>query len=306
VRILYFCDKRYWDTKMSRVRFHGIEAIARHPGVELVRDGPGFPGFEAADVSEMRHKPDFVMWYKPLKIPGYDIVRAPKVLRYNEMYERPITAYEINESFTDIVIHHHANETIGWYAKHCPDTRFVNIPHCANTDIFRPYNRPEEKDIDVSLVGALNPEHYPLRCRMAGLLPKLKGYRVMIHQHPGDGHADAHTNRYLIEYAKRISRTKIAVTCSSKWRYRLGKYVEIPLCGTALAADIPDDVPAFFSQFVIGLDMGMSDEAILDALRSHLENGTWQNKAVEGRWLSRPYTMVLYAERVVRALEAAR
>jgi len=302
VKILYLCNKHYWLTKMSRIRFLGIDAIARHPGVELVRDGPGWDGFVDAGDSERRHKPDIVIWYKPLGIPGHANVKAPKALRLNEMYDRTVTSREINDTGTDIVIHHHANEDLPWYRKHCPNTHFINVPHCADPEIFRDYKQPRQRDIVI--VGSLNEEHYPFRCRLARVLPRLMPDRtVYIHQHPGYEHADAYTNRYLKEYARMLNQSRIAVTCSSKWRYRLGKYSEIPLCHTALAADIPDDGAPLFRTFVIELDPKDSDEEIAARLEHYLETGLWRDRAATGLAATYfSYKIDDYARQVVRNL----
>ena len=47
----------------------------------------------------------------------------------------------------------------------------------------------------------------------------------------------------MIQYSKMISRSKICLACTSKFKYRLGKYIEIIMSDSVVAGDIPDDEP---------------------------------------------------------------
>ena len=75
----------------------------------------------------------------------------------------------------------------------------------------------------------------------------------------------------MIEYAKIISRSKICLACTSKYKYRLGKYVEILLAGSVLGGDIPDD-EIDIKNCLIELDMSMSDNEIVNKLDYYLTN----------------------------------
>ena len=73
--ILYLCDKNTYDTKMSRVRFHGMRAVGKRKDVNLVWSGPGWKGYNKnksvsknVDNLYKGKKPDLVVAYKPLNL----------------------------------------------------------------------------------------------------------------------------------------------------------------------------------------------------------------------------------------------
>ena len=75
LNILYLCDKDIYDTKMSRVRFHGMRAIGKRKDVNLVWSGPKWKDYNKnKSVSEnikniyKGSKPDIVVAYKPLNL----------------------------------------------------------------------------------------------------------------------------------------------------------------------------------------------------------------------------------------------
>lgn len=304
MKVLYLCAKEFWDTKMSRCRFLSAEAIGKHPKMELIKDGKGFEGFSLAEESVEKHKPDVVMWYKPLEIPMLKRTWSqPTVLRYNEMYDRTWTHKEILMSGSNVVICHHKND-MPWYESEFKfeGVKFAHIPHSAEKHIFKDYGLP--KSIDVALIGAIQ-DHYPLRKRMKKLIRWLPSkYKCVVHQHPGYNHPDAHTNRYMIDFARFISQCKICVTCSGKPRSRYTKYVEVPMCGTALAADLPGQDQNEIRPWLIHLKMEMSDKDIINKLVYFLENKHEREERVNlGLVWARQYTMGAYAERFYRAMK---
>ena len=75
-----------------------------------------------------------------------------------------------------------------------------------------------------------------------------------------------------IDYNKIINQSKICIVCSSRYNYRLGKYVEIPMAGSVMAGDLPYEDRENFSNFMIVLNNKMSDNEIIDKLIEKLEN----------------------------------
>jgi len=322
-RILQLCGRGTWRTKMSRVRFHGMDAVGKIH--EVRRSGPGWPDWDCAAsvASNMRtlygeHLPDFIEAYKPLgdRLACDHILRdiaespVPVILRYNEMFDVDEARWEIAACGARLVICHHANEmelytgnrTGGSVRFSHGPVYFRHIPHSAEASIFKPYGRA--KRIDVMLVGHRG-RRYPLRNRMAKLLPQLPvKYHWREYRHPGYVRADAWTNRYAREFAQAISDTRICVTCSGRPRTRYGKYVEIPMCGAALAADMPDEEQDAFGEFLIELDMGMTDSALLEQLVLHLERPDLLTaKTAAGQRWATNYTQEKYAERFTRVLQ---
>ena len=316
--ILFLCDKIHFDSKMSRVRFHSMNAIEKKSILKW--SGNNWPDYDSEKtvqenidiIYKNQEKPNIVIAYKPLDMKKFSEVDAIKCIRYNEMYDRPWTVSEIMQSRANLVICHHENDYKEYAARFQNfkvwDIEFAHIAHCAEQTVFKDYKLP--KKYDLFLGGAINGfstlgRHYPLRDRMVGIMRKMaeKGYKTHIHGHPGYDLADAHTDKYAIDFAKEINSAKIAITCSGAPKSRFGKYVEIPMCNTAIAADIPDEDQDNFKQFILELHMSMSDEEIIDKLEYYLENDEEREKLTSlGHAWSKNYTHEKYAERFLEIL----
>ena len=127
-------------------------------------------------------------------------------------------------------------------------------------------------------------------------------YKCHIHPHPGYDLSDAHTDRYLKEMAISINKSKIALTCSSKFKYRLGKYVEIPMCNTLLCADKPYSNENY--DFLIKINNTMSEEEIIQKLEFYLKNSDkCLEKQKKGLEFCKNYTFEDYAEKLFSQLK---
>lgn len=266
MKILFLCKKQYHDYKMSRSRIQYVNALAKV--AEVVCDGPGFPTFSSAPASVDQYKPDFVIWYKPLSIPGYmDIPEIPKVLIYNEMYRVKEVTKEIASSGTRTMICHHANDIALF--KMDPKYRFIHVPHHIDPGVFRDRG---VKDIDVLLAGIIASRVYPFRARLEKFMHsgRLKHRRLFHYEHPG--YRILNPMEQLDSFADALSRSRIVLTCSSSFKYALAKYPEIMACRSAVAGDIPDERQEWFRQNLIELTPGMPDKQIEDVLESYLSN----------------------------------
>jgi hypothetical protein len=313
--ILFLCDKYFYTQKMSRVRFHSMEAVGRQ--TNLTWWGPNWEGWTNGgvvdNIKNLVTKPDLIIVYKPLDMgEDWKDLDIPICLRYNETYDQEWTKKEILESNASIVIFHHENDLFGNindYRKMLPKVRFEYVPHSAEKTIFKEYT-DIKKDWDVLLVGALGytskvGQHYPIRDRMASLLQKFpKKYKVSRYNRPPGRSQKAYENGSAIEFAKVINSTKICITDSGAPKSRFGKYVEIPMCGTVIAGDIPNDDRESFKKFVIEIDNNMTDEQIISKITGYLENTEKLNemRGIGLSWSSN-YTQEKYAERFIEAIK---
>ena len=304
MKIAYLCHKEHYLKKMSRVRFHSMEAIEKIS--TFLWSGPNWENWDKdktvdENLKNQNFTPDIIIGYKPLDIKGFADSVYTKCIRYNEMYDKEWTTKEINESSSDIVVCHHKNDWEDWKdIKFNKPVQFVNIPHCAERTIFKDYELP--KTHDILLVGAIHVNtklgpHYPLRQKMLEVLSDMADdYKVGVYQHPGYVLGDAHENRYAIEFAKAINSAKICVTCSGAPKSRFGKYVEIPACNTAIAADIPNEESETFKKFVIEINVNDSHDTIINKLKRYLEDHEELKKVTQrGSLLMQKYTQDWYA-----------
>ena len=216
-------------------------------------------------------------------------------------------------SRADHIICHHENDFYRYAklaANYKKGIKLYHIAHCAEQTVFKDYELP--KKYDIFLGGATNGisilgKHYPLRDRMIGILGKMsKSYECRLYRHPGYNLAEASSNKYAIDFAREINQSKIAVTCSGKPKSRFGKYIEVPMCGTALAADLPEEDQENFNKFMIEINMDMTDEQIMNKLAYYLDNDEERLKLVSsGLEWSKNYTHEKYAERFMNHLGAS-
>ena len=102
-KVLFLCNKNYYLTKMSRVRFHSMEAIAKI--TDFKWSGPGWEDYDndlsvqenINNIYSHESKPDIVVAYKPLDLVDFADVEQKTCIRYNEMYDYEWTLKEINE-----------------------------------------------------------------------------------------------------------------------------------------------------------------------------------------------------------------
>jgi len=302
LRMIYLCPKHYYDNKMSRVRFHQIEAISKL--VDMKWSGPGWEGYDAnTTVQKNLEKiydqlPDLIIYFDHLAMKDLALSTVPRCIMMNEMHDPQGDRASCHKIFVDsdpqIIICHHKNEMENDYFDDFR-SRMHNIPHCADHSIFKDYEL--SKTTDVLLCGSLLLEKYALRRRFIGIIEKLKahGYKAAIYQHPGGRMGDAHTGRYLVDFAKSINAAKICLTCSSTLRCAFGKYVEIPMCRSLLAGDLPDERQEFFESFMLVIDSTDSDDQIVAKIEAQLLD--LESKTNLGYELSMDYTMDHYAQR---------
>lgn len=299
MRILYLCNKNYWDKKLARERFHAIEAIGKASGIEVFKSGIGFEGFKNAQQSEQEIEPDVIIWYKPLLIPGFDRVKVPTCLTYNEMYDIPLTTAEIEQSGTKFVVCHHMNDFINY--SHIKGALLTHIPLCVSQEVFKDYGL--EKKYDVLLAGSLGPV-YPLRRRFIPLLPRLEqeGFRCLLLNHPG--YEIKNPEDQIRSFARILNESKIVLTCSSKFRYPLGKYSEVALCNSVACGDIPDQDQEWYRRWVLEVSLEMTDAAMLGKIKECLmDNQKLLALSQVGREENLKYrTQEYYAENVLSFL----
>lgn len=294
---------------MSRVRFHSMAAISKVS--DLIYSGLGWDNYDASKtVQDNIDKlyggscPDIVVAYKPLDLKCFSDIKPVKCTRYNEMWDIKKTSNEIALSKMDLVVCHHLND-MSYYVKKFPNVKLVNISHCAEQTIYRDYG--QEKTTDVLLTGAIG-HHYPFRARLRVIICNYlnKVVKCKVLGHPGDPGLPFQNIPGLTGkgYAQEINRAKITLTCSSRYRYRLGKYTEIPMCASLLAADLPNEDQDFFKQFMLVLDPKCTDSEIASKIIEHVKDDAKRNAIIQkGLELNKEYTQEKYAERFIKLVE---
>jgi len=276
---------------MDRVRFHSVKAIFNHKNIEGTYTGPNWPNWNPSLPAQENLENilkgdwcDLVVCYKPSEIEDFPEIKYTKCIRYNETYDKESVKEEVSENKIDTIIFHHHNDYVE-YKNILNNLNLFWIPHSAEKTIFKP-NHNVDKVYDVALIGAVDAttmlgDHYPLRLRMSKLLKEMPSKYNCATIPSSDlnrenvNHDDAHTDKYAYDFADKINSSKIIITDSGVPKSRFVKYIEVPMCGTALAGDIyedhPDDIKKL-KTFLIEINMQMSDEEIINKLVFYLEN----------------------------------
>ena len=316
--ILFVCDVKYLLSKMSRVRFWAIEELSKKIDVKMHFTGPGFFNFENTcslqqNIINFNINFDIIIWYKPLN-DNYNFdfqahLPFKTCLRYNEMWDEDLTINEINLTRTNIVICHHFNDYLKYknkLFKNKKNVTFYYNPHHANPTIFKPLNM--NKDIDILMSGISKETHYPLKYRLFNLITKhenttLQKYNIFKYTHPGYNDNLSFLNINQIKYNEIINKSKLCIACSSRYNYRLGKYVEIPMAGSIIVGDLPyEDVR--FKNFVIDVNDNNTDEEILNKIIITLENKKIMEEKIKlGLEWSKNFTTSKYVDKFIRTIK---
>lgn len=316
--ILFVSDANYLLKKMSRVRFWAIEELSKYSNVKLNIMGPGFLNFDPTktlqqNILDLNVKFDLVIWYKPLD-PSYNFdpnttLPFKTCLRYNEMWDEEWTTKEINQSKTDIIICHHFNDYLRYkneIYKNDKNKQFYYNPHHAHPEIFKPLN--VTKEYDILLSGVSKEKHYPLKYRLFNLINKYKKttlskYKIFTHTHPGYNNETSFQNINQIKYNEVINKSKLCIGCTSRYNYRLGKYVEIPMSGSVILGDLPYESDEF-KDFVIEVNIQMTDEEILNKIINTLDDPKLiETNIKKGLEWSKKYTTTKYTDKLLKILD---
>lgn len=311
MRILFLCNKIYWDRKVPRTRFHVVEAMREFADIEI--NGVGFLGWNDAMgvynnywASDRMDWPDAILVYKPEDYHGWDDPRLPPVVTtFNDAWDVEQRTKDIRLPRARLVIMHHANEVDEW-RKRCPDVKFVHIPYGINPEIFKDYGL--EKDIDILLTGAIDDGIYPLRARFRRLIlaGAFNPYNAVIRPHPGyriDSPGDE-----AVDYARMLNRAKICLADTSRYLYCPEKYFEIPACRSVVYGNSPDVLLTDLSPHMFHVGDTWPDEILVEPLLTLLKCYSTEcylqsvtNHGYE--CVHANYTSAHYAQRFITAVE---
>lgn len=265
MKVLYLVPHRVYERKMSRVRFHQMEALALLTRVDYW--GPGWPEWDASATAADNVKnlpalrePDVIVTYMVDTLAG---VRPPVVTQFNEAFDHTKVERFVRQAGCSLVFFHHQNDVPHY--QHWGDAiRRVHLPHAVNTAIYNDYGLP--KDIDILVAGNLNDHYYPFRYRLKGLAETVftdRGYRVTVLKHPGY-ELPPREGTYVGEaFARVLNRAKLVFTCSMRFNYALAKYSEIAACKALAVADVPAERQDFFRQTILEVSPWQTDAQIV-------------------------------------------
>ncbi len=307
MKLLYLISRHLHLKKMDRTRAKYAEAIARQPDVDLKISGSGWGDWDKsrsvkANLDAGDWKPDAILVYKPGDHIDVDNCGVPRIMEFNEAYDRK-TFREIELGRPVLVIAHQEADVprIARVGVKC-----IHLPHCADKATFY---RDEEHDrpIDCLLTGSRNPEVYPLREKWAKLIEsgKLKGE---IRRAPGHRLEPAQAERQFREYAAHLRRAKIVLVDSSIYQIALSKYIEGIAAGCVVVGDMPKDIKFEYTlgKYIGQVQLDASPEKLLEIVHRVLDSPEKSNvlrRAAYACYLQ-SFTTDHYAKRFVEAVRS--
>lgn len=301
IEIVQLVSKRDYDLKIDRTRWLYLAPL--EPRIT----GIGWPGYREQEPVKRNLKrlfgglPDIVDIYQPEHYIGVADLPCLTTVQTNEIKPSRWKP-RIAGSRPDVVVFRHYNDYLDWADVVAAwGLKPVHIPHVADPAIFYPRDVPTQWDF--LTVGAWGGAIYPVRGALhrAGLLLAERGWRYTRLFHPGNEVRGAAGCAHLDHFADVISSSWLVGTCSSKYRYRLGKYVEIPACGSALVADRP--VSRERMDFFVDIGHDPDPEEVADLLEGMLESGEDAEYAGRGLEYAREFDVDYYVREYLRVCE---
>ncbi|WP_219838742.1 glycosyltransferase [Paenibacillus sp. R14(2021)] len=164
---------------------------------------------------------------------GMNKVSIPKGILFHDVNRSNDTFRSyVKENKIDLIFVHYRDAFLKYFPKYHDRLRW--LPNHAYKPVFHRYN--VQKTIDYLMMGRVK-DYYPLRKEIIRKMHKLEGF--VSHEHPGYRWFTNNEKETLYldqNYAKEINRAKMFLTCGSKYDFAVGKYFEIPACGTLLLA----------------------------------------------------------------------
>lgn len=311
-RILYLVNRDYFEKKMSRgARFVCPKFVGNHPDVDFRVSGQNWQDWDGLqscteNFARWGWMPDWIWAYKPEDHNGVAKSLPLKLVTYNETHWDDHKALrEVESMRADLVVVHHQGglKDFDGFAG-----QVIHIPHAADHTIF---NTPHDaqRPIDCLLTGVISDEIYPIRGRLKRLIEsgKIPGE---IRKHPGYRLASAGAcNIQVQDYANHLGRAKIALCCTSKYRYALAKIFESALAGCCVATDMPDDsvFEKTLGQHIIELDGSWTDSQIAQCIQSHLADPVALRERARAtqQCALEHFTMDCYAGKLLSAMKNA-
>ncbi|OGI08690.1 MAG: hypothetical protein A2Y40_05295 [Candidatus Margulisbacteria bacterium GWF2_35_9] len=116
---------------------------------------------------------------------------------------------------------------------------FIPWPRSMNGDLFFPH-RDTPKEFDLTILGAMEEKMYPFRVFMNHKLQKQTEFSYFTQDHPGYKYFTENTDILFGDnYRKALNRTRIFLSCTSRFKIPFIKIYEVLASNTLLMCDKP-------------------------------------------------------------------
>lgn len=236
LKILYFTFD--WSAYTYKPDHYFKEVLAAQPDVQVCFVEQG--GYAPNIISKLEFKPDFIYIdnfthnRRLSTLPtGLNEVQIPKGMLYHDVQrsKQAFSSYMLKNDL-DLIFVHYRDAFLKFFPQ--LHNRLRWLPNHVYKPVFHKYK--VKKTIDYLMMGHVA-RFYPLRKEIVKRREELKG--LVLHEHPGYKSFTSQEKESLFldeRYAEEISRAKMFLTCGSQYDFAVGKYFEVPACGTLLLA----------------------------------------------------------------------
>jgi len=176
-------------------------------------------------------------------------VKIAKILRENDVWQcdraewKKVTlAWKMNAIYSTVAPPYCSRELFDEHVDSDVQSRvrIEGLVPSITPDVFRDYGLA--KEYDVTLLGRLGDSFYPLRTHFDRILKEQKDIKYFFKPNPPyEFYEDDDVNGIPIRrnYARAINRSRIFITCCTKFRAPVAKILEALACKTLLMCDRP-------------------------------------------------------------------
>ena len=285
LHIAYIFPKSLYETKMSPGRRMYGDAVDRLEDVKVTVTGPGWDDWASDDITkslpsiEKKHGDVDTIWaYKSDAVSGIDKLGKPVFTVFNEANDEAKTEKDLAATKANHCVFHHYGDHVRWSNELADRGISASLQnHCSPYNPFADEMDWDKKQNDCLLTGAVSLYVYPLRVKyQTGLRSKeINGYAI---PHPGYRIGGSQQIRSQYEsYMMQLSRARISLCCTSRYKYPLAKLFESAASGCVICTDKPE-CPIFEQSiwpYCIQIDPDWEVDRIAEEIKSYNENALY-------------------------------
>lgn len=275
--ILIIAKLKLFESQNSSNRLNFLKFLNTKNNIKVIEDSNEYINDW---IIRNNWKPDIIIYYflshnsswLDVKIKNLANINITKYMIFEDCIYTTIIKNMYNKyNFSKVLIPTYNDDIINYLKQN-----FINynlFGYYIDTNIFKKLNNIEKK-YDLLYYGAHFLPVYPLRDRIYKVLKKLEinnKYKIKIIEH-----LSYNKNIFKLpiddDLALLINESRFCIATSSKFMLFLKKYIEIPLCGTTIIGNIPNNYISDLSNNMVNIDFDANENEIEKIIIDALEN----------------------------------
>lgn len=248
MKIISLFPKRLYDSKMSPGRTMYLNWFGAINGFQTIWSGNGWKNYNESESvlanverleSSNEGKCDAIIVYKGADLRDIAGCDRRRFIIFNEANSEAVVNKEIGEAAATDVVFHHNSDFEAWD----PVLRRRGVRShswCHAAPPLTVETSWEDRIYDVIVSGCLAKSIYPLRAAASDAVAEGFFRSPHIIRHPGYRLASRwEIAKQYSRYLELLSKSEVAICCTSIYKYPLAKLFEAAMCGCCVATDLP-------------------------------------------------------------------